>query len=79
MTDVKAYRSRPLTVESDWCGRRVVANSEKQFDCKMTIDLYRSIDGIIVKLDSGGDSVYDIVAPACFSDREHSPAAKGLL
>lgn len=56
---------------------KLVAEFEKQFDCKVAIDFYATSEMMMAKLSAGGDSVYDVVAPA--SGNLASLIKRGLL
>ncbi len=46
---------------------KVIADFERQFECRVTIDMYETVDSMLAKLAAGGDAVYDIVQPGNFS------------
>jgi spermidine/putrescine transport system substrate-binding protein len=48
---------------SEYLDPAVVADFERQFDCKVTLDYYEDPEGMMAKLSAGGDSLYDIVVP----------------
>jgi spermidine/putrescine transport system substrate-binding protein len=52
-----------LFIWSEYIDPAVVADFEKQFACKVTIDLYEDDAAMMAKLQGGGASVYDIVVP----------------
>ena len=52
-----------LFIWSEYIDPAVVADFEKQFDCKVTIDLYEDESAMLAKLKSGGATVYDVVVP----------------
>lgn len=52
-----------LFIWSEYIDPEVVADFEKQFDCKVTIDLYEDEAAMMAKLQGGGASVYDVVVP----------------
>jgi len=52
-----------LFIWSEYIDPAVVADFEKQFDCKVTIDLYEDDAAMMAKLQAGGASVYDVVVP----------------
>ncbi len=49
---------------SEYIDPQVVAQFEKQFDCKVTLDLYEDNESMVAKLQGGGVSLYDIVVPS---------------
>jgi spermidine/putrescine transport system substrate-binding protein len=49
---------------SEYIDPEIVADFEKQFDCKVTMDLYEDNESMIAKLQGGGVSLYDIVVPS---------------
>src|SRR5439155_19717365 len=49
---------------SEYIDPKIVAGFEKQFDCKITLDLYEDNESMIAKLAGGGTSLYDIVVPS---------------
>ncbi|MBI4658191.1 MAG: spermidine/putrescine ABC transporter substrate-binding protein [Verrucomicrobia bacterium] len=66
-----------LFIWSEYIDPAVVADFEKQFDCKVKIDLYEDDAAMMAKLQGGGASVYDVVVPP-----DHRVAAlirRGLL
>ncbi|MBM3832979.1 MAG: spermidine/putrescine ABC transporter substrate-binding protein [Verrucomicrobia bacterium] len=52
-----------LFIWSEYIDPDVVADFEKQFDCKVTIDLYEEEAAMMAKLRGGGASLYDVVVP----------------
>jgi spermidine/putrescine transport system substrate-binding protein len=52
-----------LFIWSEYIDPKVVADFEKQFDCKVTIDLYEDESAMMAKLQGGGASAYDVVVP----------------
>jgi spermidine/putrescine transport system substrate-binding protein len=52
-----------LFIWSEYIDPEVVKDFEKQFDCKVTIDLYEDEAAMTAKLQGGGVSVYDVVVP----------------
>jgi spermidine/putrescine transport system substrate-binding protein len=59
----KPKRELNLFIWSEYIDPKVVAQFEKQFDCKVRIDLYENSDGMMSKLSAGGDSIYDVIVP----------------
>jgi spermidine/putrescine transport system substrate-binding protein len=52
-----------LYIWSEYIDPKIVADFEKQFDCKVTIDLYEDAESMLAKVQSGGVSLYDVVVP----------------
>jgi spermidine/putrescine transport system substrate-binding protein len=52
-----------LFIWSEYIDPAIVRDFEKQFDCKVTIDLYEDAESMLAKLQSGGVSLYDVVVP----------------
>lgn len=52
-----------LFIWSEYLDPAIVADFEKQFNCKVTIDLYEDEAAMMAKLQAGGASVYDVVVP----------------
>lgn len=52
-----------LFIWSEYIDPQIVADFEKQHNCKVTIDLYEDNEAMIAKLQGGGDSLYDVVVP----------------
>ena len=44
-----------LYIWSEYIDPKIVADFEKQFDCKVTIDLYEDAESMLAKVQSGGD------------------------
>jgi len=65
-----------IFIWSDYIDPKIVADFEKQFDCKVTIDYYESPESMMAKLAAGGSSSYDIVVP---SDTTLPPLVKSGL
>ena len=53
-----------LYIWSEYIDPKIVADFEKQFDCKVTIDLYEDNESMMAKLEQGGASLYDICVPS---------------
>lgn len=53
-----------LFIWSEYIDPQIVADFEKQFDCKVTTDLYEDNESMIAKLAGGGSALYDIVVPS---------------
>ena len=49
---------------SEYIDPEIVREFEKEFDCKVTVDLYEDNESMIAKLAGGGVSLYDIVVPS---------------
>ena len=52
-----------LFIWSEYIDPQVVADFEKKFDCKVTIDLYEDAESMLAKVQGGGASLYDVVVP----------------
>jgi len=66
-----------LYIWSEYIDPQIIKNFEKEFDCKVTVDLFEDLESMIAKLQAGGSSLYDIVWP---SDYVVQPMIKsGLL
>ena len=52
-----------LFIWSEYIDPKVIKDFEKQFDCKVTIDLYDDEAAMMTKLQGGGASRYDVVVP----------------
>lgn len=52
-----------LYIWSEYIDPEIVADFEKRFDCKVTIDLYEDESSMLAKLQGGGASLYDVVVP----------------
>jgi spermidine/putrescine transport system substrate-binding protein len=49
---------------SEYIDPQIIAQFEKEFDCKVTLDLYEDNESMVAKLQGGGVSLYDIVVPS---------------
>ena len=52
-----------LFIWSEYIDPEIVASFEKEFACKVTIDLYEDNESMMSKLQGGGTALYDIVVP----------------
>jgi len=52
-----------LFIWSEYIDPTVVSDFEKQFHCKVVIDLYEDAEGMMSKLQGGGAELYDVVVP----------------
>lgn len=52
-----------LFIWSEYIDPAVVADFEKQFDCKVTMDLYEDVESMLAKIQGGGVGLYDLVVP----------------
>ncbi len=52
-----------LYIWSEYIEDTIVADFEKQHNCKVTIDLYEDNESMVAKLQSGGTALYDVVVP----------------
>ena len=53
-----------IFIWSEYIDPKIVADFEKQFHCKVSIDLYEDPESMLAKLAAGGVSIYDIVVPS---------------
>ena len=56
-------RTLNLFIWSEYIDPTVVTDFEKEFQCKVVIDLYEDAEGMMSKLQGGGASLYDVVVP----------------
>ena len=49
-----------LYIWSEYIDPEIVTNFEKQYDCKVTVDLYEDNESMVAKLQGGGTSLYDV-------------------
>ena len=59
----RAAQPLHLFIWSEYIDPAVVADFEKQFEAKVTIDLYEDEAAMMAKLQAGGASLYDVVVP----------------
>ncbi|MDB6123626.1 MAG: polyamine transporter substrate-binding protein [Pedosphaera sp.] len=52
-----------LFIWSEYIDPKIVAQFEKQNDCKVNIDLYEDAESMLAKVQGGGVSLYDVVVP----------------
>jgi ABC-type spermidine/putrescine transport system permease subunit II/ABC-type Fe3+ transport system substrate-binding protein len=48
---------------SEYIDPKVVKEFEREFDCRVTVDVYEDAEAMLAKIQSGGASLYDIVVP----------------
>ena len=53
-----------LFIWSEYIDPQMVADFEKQFDCKVNIDLYEDSESMLAKVQGGGGGAYDLVVPS---------------
>ena len=53
-----------LFIWSEYIDPKIIQNFEKEYDCKVTVDLYEDNESMVAKLQGGGTSLYDIVVPS---------------
>jgi spermidine/putrescine transport system substrate-binding protein len=53
-----------LYIWSEYIDPQIITDFEKEFDCKVTVDLYEDNESMVAKLQGGGTSLYDIVVPS---------------
>jgi spermidine/putrescine transport system substrate-binding protein len=49
---------------SEYIDPEIVSDFEREFDCKVTVDLYEDNESMMAKLQGGGVSLYDLVVPS---------------
>jgi len=52
-----------LFIWSEYIDPQIVKQFEKQFDCKVTLDVYEDAESMLAKIQGGGVSLYDVVVP----------------
>ncbi len=52
-----------LYIWSEYIDPQVVTRFEKEFDAKVTVDVYEDAESMLAKIQSGGVSLYDVVVP----------------
>src|SRR3954451_16196523 len=52
-----------LFIWSEYIDPKIVAQFEKENDCKVNIDLYEDAESMLAKVQGGGVSLYDVVVP----------------
>ena len=61
-----AFAGKPtlnLFIWSEYIDPKIVAQFEKENDCKVNIDLYEDAESMLAKIQGGGVSLYDLVVP----------------
>jgi len=53
-----------LFIWSEYIDPQIIADFERQFDCKVMVDLYEDSDSMVAKFTAGGASIYDLVVPS---------------
>jgi spermidine/putrescine transport system substrate-binding protein len=53
-----------IFIWSEYIDPQIVADFEKQFDCKVSLDLYEDNESMMAKMAGGGTALYDIVVPS---------------
>jgi spermidine/putrescine transport system substrate-binding protein len=53
-----------LFIWSEYIDPQIIKDFEKEFSCKVTVDLYEDNESMMAKLEGGGVSIYDIVVPS---------------
>ena len=64
---VSAYAQKNklnVFIWSEYIDPEIVTDFEKQYDCKVTLDLYEDNEAMMAKLQGGGTSLYDICVPS---------------
>ncbi|HWF17824.1 MAG TPA: spermidine/putrescine ABC transporter substrate-binding protein, partial [Verrucomicrobiae bacterium] len=52
-----------LFIWSEYIDPKLIAQFEKEQDCKVNIDLYEDAESMLAKMQGGGVSLYDVVVP----------------
>ena len=52
-----------LFIWSEYIDPAIVKRFEKEFDCKVTLDVYEDAETMLAKIENGGASLYDVVVP----------------
>jgi len=55
-----------LFIWSEYIDPEIISDFEKEYDCKVIVDLYEDNESALAKLQGGGVSQYDIVVPSDF-------------
>ncbi|MGC4117582.1 MAG: spermidine/putrescine ABC transporter substrate-binding protein [Myxococcales bacterium] len=53
-----------LFIWSEYIDPKIISQFEKEFDCKVTVDLYEDNEAMMAKLMGGGISQYDVIVPS---------------
>jgi spermidine/putrescine transport system substrate-binding protein len=53
-----------LFIWSEYIDPKIIEQFSKEFDCKVTVDLYEDNESMMAKLQGGGNSLYDICVPS---------------
>ncbi len=62
LSALAAPQTLNLFIWSEYIDPEVVKDFEKQFDCKVNIDLYEDVESMLAKVKAGG-AAYDVVVP----------------
>jgi len=62
LTTMAAPQTLNLFIWSEYIDPEVVKDFEKQFDCKVNVDLYEDVEAMLAKVQAGG-AAYDVVVP----------------
>ena len=52
-----------LFIWSEYIDPQIVADFEKEFSCKVNLDLYEDVESMLAKVRGGGTALYDLVVP----------------
>src|SRR5215510_7413639 len=52
-----------LFIWSEYIDPQIVRQFEKEYDCKVTLDVYEDAESMLSKIQAGGVSLYDVVVP----------------
>lgn len=53
-----------LFIWSEYIDPQIIAAFEKQFDCKVNVDLYEDVESMLAKVQGAGAGLYDVVVPS---------------
>jgi spermidine/putrescine transport system substrate-binding protein len=53
-----------LFIWSEYIDPQIIADFEREYDCKVTIDLYEDNEAMLARLQGGGVALYDICVPS---------------
>lgn len=66
-----------LYIWSEYIDPEIITEFEKEFKCKVTVDLYEDNESLMAKLEGGGTALYDVVVPSDYIIP--AMAARGLI
>ncbi|MCX7867334.1 MAG: hypothetical protein N2438_09435, partial [Limisphaera sp.] len=59
-----ARRELRLFIWSEYIDPAVVSDFERQYQCRVIMDLYEDTESMLARMLSGGDKLYDVVVPS---------------